>query len=184
MTKRFRLYLALGFLIILAGCAGQKDLMPERDCPIEQLLLDQSDYPSDTVFDAINSPIAEEPRESASQSAYYKQGWLGEIVIRYSSTDRANKAFIKHKESVFHPNEVYGSWDTPPILSLDNLSTDRHEIACGNVRNFGKRCIMVGQYREYFVLFSADVSDLAVTHELVRDLILKIDKKMSPCLDR
>lgn len=184
MRKEIFLYLVFGSLFIITSCASQGNLIPKRDCPIEQLLLDQSDYPLDTIFDAVSSPIAEKPQESASQSAYYHHSQFGEIVIRYSSTDRANEVFMKHKESIFHPSEVYGSWNIPPILSLNNLSTDVHEIACGNVRNFGKRCVMVGQYHEYFVLFSADLSSPEITHELVRGLVLKIDEKMSSCLDR
>jgi hypothetical protein len=155
-----------------------------QNCRIDQLLLDQSNYPSDTIFDDINSPIAEEPRESASRSVYYHENWIGEIVIRYPSIERANEIFRRRTKSVFHPAEVYGLWETPPEISLSDLSADQYEIACGDVKNFGKRCIMIGQYEEYFVMFNMDISNDDVSRELFRDLVLKIDDRMSACVSQ
>jgi hypothetical protein len=184
MRKRLVIYFVFGSFLILAGCAGQEDLRPKRDCPVKQLLLDQSDYPPDAVFDTIDSPIADKPLESAGQSAYYKDSWTDQTVVRYFSNDNAIAEYDKAQKIVFDPDEVVGLWETPPILNLENLSADRLDIACGNVISFGKRCYMIGQYEEYYVFFRADISGNGITHEIFRDLILKIDDRMSACLNQ
>ncbi|MCK6584577.1 MAG: hypothetical protein L6Q49_15895 [Anaerolineales bacterium] len=184
MKKYFVLCLIFGFSLFLASCAEQEDMRPKRDCPIKQLLLDQSDYPPDSIFDAIQSPIADKPLESAGQSAYYQDSWTDQSVVRYFSNDNAIAEYDKVQKIVFDPDEVVGLWETPSILTLDNLSADRHEIACGNVVSFGKRCYMIGQYEEYYVFFRADISNNGVTHELFRDLVLKIDDRMSACVSQ
>jgi hypothetical protein len=107
---------------------------------------------------------------------------MDEMVIRYSSVTRANEVFDERKMSIFHPTEVYGEWEMPPTLNLDDLSADHYEIACGNVVSFGNRCYMIGQYNEYYVFFRADIFNHGITHELFRDLVLKIDERMSACV--
>jgi len=177
------LYLIIGCLLMLSGCASQEDLRPKRDCPIEQLLLDQSDYPPDTILNDIISPVAEQPLESADRSANYHNNATFQEVVRYFSTKNALAEYGKVQKIVFDPDEVAGIWETPPILRLDSLSADRHQIACGNVVSFGNRCFMISQYEEYYVFFRADISSKGITHELFRDLVLKIDEEMSSCLD-
>lgn len=184
MKKLNLRYLIFGSLLVLVGCASIENISVERDCPIKELLLDQTDYPPDSIFDTIDSPIADKPLESAGQSAYYKDSWTDQTVVRYSSIDNAIAEYDKVQKIVFDPDEVSGTWETPPILALDNFSADRHEIACGNVVSFGNRCFMIGQYEEYYVFFRADISGKGVTHELFRDLVLRIDEEMSACLVR
>jgi hypothetical protein len=152
-----------------------------ENCRIDQLLLKQSDYPSGTILDRINSPIAEEPRESAGKSAYYRESWIGEMVVIYPSVVRAREIFESRQASIFDSSEVYGAWETPSSLNLDNLSADQYRISCGNVKSFGNRCFMIGRYEEYFVLFRADISSNGITYEIFRDLILKINEQIDSC---
>jgi hypothetical protein len=184
MKKNLLSYFIFGFLLILTGCASQEDLRPERDCPIEQLLLEQADYPPETVLNDSRSPIAEMPVESAGGSANYHGTATSQFVARFFSVDNAIAEYEKTQERLFSPDEVVGGWETPPLLEVDNLSANRHAIACGNVVSFGNRCFVVGQYEEYYVFFRADISGGGITHELFRDLVLKIDEEMSSCLDR
>jgi hypothetical protein len=72
IKKRLVFFFVFGFLLFLSGCIGQEDMRPKRDCPIEELLLDQSDYPPDTILNDSRSPIAEMPLESAGGSANYR----------------------------------------------------------------------------------------------------------------
>ena len=106
------------------------------------------------------------------------------MVIRNFSTDNAVDKYEKTQEIIFNPNEVFGSWETPSVLVMDNLSANHHEIACGNVNSFGKRCYMIGQYEEYFVFFRADVPGKGLTYEMYRDLILRIGHEMEACLNQ
>lgn len=184
MKIYFRLFYLVGFMLFLAGCTSKEDLRPERNCPIKELLLGQSDYPLETIFNDVRSPIAEMPLESAGGSANYHNSATSQEIVRYFSSDNAIKEYDKIQKIVFGPDEVVGSWETPPILDLDNLSADSHEIACGNIVSFGNRCYMIGQYEEYYVFFRADISGKGVTHELFRDLVLRIDDEMNSCLNR
>jgi hypothetical protein len=172
-----------GFAFILLGCFA-KDLRPERDCPIEELLLSQADYPSDTILNESRSQIAEFPLESAGGSANYHGGGTSQLVARFSSVKNAKKEYEKWEKIAFDSDDVIGSWGTPAALVLNNLSADRYKIACGNLVSFGNRCYVVGQYEEYFVFFWADISAKGITPELFQDLVIKIDEKMTSCLSR
>ena len=182
MKKLF--FLAVGIGILFTSCNPANNDTDKAYCPVEQLLLDQSDYPSGTILNVINSPIDEKPKESASRTANYNANGAGQIVIRYATTDKTLLEYNEWKKSVFAPSEVYGSWEMPSTFSGINLNADRYQIACGNVISFGNRCFMIGQYEEYYVFFRADISGTGITHGLFRDLVLKIDNEMSSCLDR
>lgn len=177
------LYIA-GSLFFLTSCNAQSVAIDTQNCPVDQLLLDQSDFPSGTILNIIHSPIDEKPKESASRSANYQDDPLGQIVIRYATTDKTLVEYNEWNKSVFSSSEVYGSWEIPATFSEISLKADHYQIACGNVISFGNRCLMVSQYQEYLVFFSADISNRGVTHELFRDLVLRIDEKMSSCLGR
>jgi hypothetical protein len=174
----------LGFSIILIRYGVKRITASTQSCSIQQLLLDQSDYPPDTIFDNINSPVDESPKESASRSSYYHESWIRELVIKYRSIDRAYEIFVSHQDSVFSPNEVYYGWEVPSILEADDISANQYEIGCGNVKNFGNRCILLAQYEEYVILFSVDISRNGVTRELFRDLVKKVDDRMTSCLSQ
>lgn len=156
MKKPFLSFFIFGFLFLLTACSAKNISRPQRECPIEKLLLNQSDYPPDSIFDAINSPIAEKPIESAGQSAYYRDGWTDQIVIRYSRLENAIAEYDQEQKIVFDPDEVIRSWEIPPVfLGMNSISANKYQIACGNVISFGYRCYMIGQYEEYYVFFQS-----------------------------
>lgn len=180
----FYLFYLLGFALFLVSCANQEDLRPKRACPVEELLLSQADYPANTILNDSRLSIADMPLESAGGSANYNNDATTQLVARHFSVDNAIKEYEKTEKIAFGSDEVVGSWETPTILDLKNLSADRHKISCGNIVSFGNRCYMVGQYEEYYVFFRADISAQGINHELFRDLVLKIDEEMSACLGR
>lgn len=184
MKKNILLLLTIGLIMILTGCSLIQSSEDEQNCSIEQFLLEQSDYPAGTIFDIIRSPIDEKPRESASRSSYYRESWIRESVIKYRSIDKAYEIFVGHQDSIFSPSEVYDVWEMPLKLNQDWILADQYEIGCGNVRNFGNRCIMLAQYKKYIIFFSVDISENGVTQELFSDLVLKIDDRMSACISQ
>ncbi len=184
MKSYFQLFYLLGLTLLLAGCTNKEDTRPKRACLIEELLLSQSDYPPDTIFNDSRVSIAEYPLESAGGSASYNNDATSQLVARHFSAENAIKEYEETEKRVIAPDEVVGLWETPVVLDLNNLSANRHKIACGNVVSFGNRCYMVGQYEEYYVFFRADISAQGINNELFRDLVLKIDEEMSACLGR
>jgi hypothetical protein len=173
-----------GLSLLLLGCTTKEYLRPVRDCPIEELLLSQSDYPPNTILNDSRSPIAEKPSESAGGSANYNGDATSQLVARHSSIENAVKEYEKWEIISFDADDVVDSWETPEILDLKEISADRQKIACGNLVGFGNRCYMVGQYEEYFVFFWADISKNGVNHEMFRDLVLKIDDRVASCLNK
>lgn len=174
----------LGFSIILISYGVKRFTASKQSCSIGQLLLDQSAYPPDTIFDNIMSPVDESPKESASRSSYYHESWIRELIIQYRSIPKAYEIFVDRQSHTFNPNRVYYGWEAPSILEADDISANQYEIGCGNVKNFGNRCILLAQYEEYVILFSVDISSNGVTRELFRDLVLKIDDRMSACVSQ
>lgn len=109
---------------------------------------------------------------------------MDEMVISYPSADRAREKLDERQGAIFHPSEVHGEWEVLPVSNLNDLSADQYKIACGNVVSFGKRCYLIGQYEEYYVFFRADISNDGITREMFRDLVLKIDNRMSACINQ
>ena len=91
---------------------------------------------------------------------------------------------MDRQSHTFNPNKVYYGWEAPSSLEADDISANQYEIGCGNVKNFGNRCILLAQYEEYVILLSVDISSNGVTPELFRDLVLKIDDRMTSCLNQ
>lgn len=183
--KKFLFLLLIVFLLLLTGCASKKTSRPERNCPIAQLLLDEEDYPEGTKFDTIDSPIGgDRPLSSAGQSAYYQESWVDQNVERYSFIEDAVEQYDQTSKRVFASDDIVGVWEIPPILILDNLSANRHEVGCATDETLGYRCYMIGQYEEYFVFYRVNIEPYGITHELYRDLVLKIDAEMASCLMR
>ncbi len=185
MKIYLHLLILFGLSLLLLGCAIMKeDLRPIRDCPIEELLLDQADYPPNTTVNESRSPIAEKPSVSAGGSANYNGDATSQLVARHSSVDNAVREYEKWAEIAFEVDDVGGLWETPEVLSLRETSASRQKVACGNVVSFGQRCYIVGQYEEYFIFFWADISAEGINQELFRDLVIRIDRDMAACLTR
>lgn len=130
------------------------------------------------------SPVDESPKESASRSSYYRESWIVESVTKYRSISKAYEIFVDRQSYIFDPNRVYYGWEAPSSLGVDDISANQYESGCGNVKNFGNRCVLLAQYEEYIFVFNVYISSKGVTQELFRDLVLKIDDRMASCLSQ
>lgn len=180
MKKTFFLFV-FGVLVIISIFYFSNFIQKEQSCSLEKLFLSETDYPLSTTFDAINSPIDEKPKESASRASYYYESSMRESVIKYRTIDKAYEIFNYYNSSFFDPNEVYSVWNSP-LLKTDLLLASHNNNGCGNVKSFGDRCIFLGQYEEYIIIFDADISQNGITEEIFRDLVLRIDKKTASCV--
>jgi hypothetical protein len=184
MKKNFLTRSMLGLLLFLVSCSvANTDVEKDNNCQVEKLMLSETDYPAGSTFDPSHSPIADEPKESISGSANYHESWAGQIAIKYYSTGRAKEIFNKHKKSIFSVDEYQDAWKKPPALTdIKELLFENYEFACGTDEVLGYRCFMIGQYHQYFVMFRVAVSSDGITHEMFRDLVLKIDDRLSSCV--
>ncbi|GEM_PF-1953229 len=183
MKKRYFLKLIPVIALAFLGCTLVNRPDEYEHCPVDKILLEESDYPSGTVFEDIKTKLYSEPKESIAQTAYYRVGSINQMVVYYFSPNRSKDVFNQHKKSIFSPREVTDSWELLPTFSNDHTIFEDYEIACGDVVNFGHRCFMIGRYQNYFVMYRSDISASGVTTELFSELVLKINNKLMSCLN-
>jgi hypothetical protein len=164
--------------LIFVSCIQNR---PERDCPISELVLDESDYPDGFIVEEISSPIAEYPIESAGRSAGYKQNLTFYLIGRYKSRKGAERKFDKKLERSFEKDDYGKPWVKPIEVSYTSPIAHQYHLACGNI--LGKyQCRMIGQYEEYYVFFFSYISEDGITFNILEDLLKKIDHHMAQCL--
>jgi hypothetical protein len=184
MNRILYTFAFFGLLVILASCTGDIANIPERYCSITELLLEPSDYPDGINLGEINSPLAEQPAESAGQSGNYLGSLIFQNVIRYKSEDRAVEQYDEWKQTAFRENSLKaGSWEAPSIVAMNGFSANQIHIACGNTIT-GEECRMIGQYEEYFVYYAVDtLPEYGISQEVFLDLVVKIDNRISSCIN-
>lgn len=167
------------FAFLFTGCDQET---PLRDCPIETLLLVESDFPDGTFVDDPSSPVAEHPIESAGITASYSDDLIFHLVGRYPSNYSASKEYSKSLARTYKGKDAE-TWKRPAELSFISSVAQQFAAACGN--SIGKyQCRMFGQYEEYYVFFFAYISDKGITLESFQTLTQKIDLKMTQCLQK
>ncbi len=179
----------VSFLLIVcfiaSGC-GRGPVRPERDCPVTELLLNESDFPSKAVLNDVLSPLSEYPTESAAIDGSYHGDSVYHRIARwyyYSVAIEENDTWM---EIAFDPQDSYsGIYETPPELSnLNSLPASQIHVACADEKDLGYLCRMVARYEEYQILFFSDISERGITHEMFQDLVLRINDKMVSCLNK
>lgn len=181
MNKNYFLKLIPVIVLLFLGCALVSQPDEYKYCPVDKLLLEEADYPSRTVFEDSKTELYSEPKESISQTAYYRASWINQAVVYYFSPNRAKDVYNRHKKSIFSSSEVTDSWEQLPIFSNNHTIFEDYEIACGDVVSFGHRCFMIGRYQNYYFMYRSDISASSITKELFSELVLKINNKLTSC---
>ncbi len=101
MKRVIVLLYVFGSLGILTSCSKINSLPLEENCSINHLLLDETDFYPNTIFDEVYSPIEGKPRQSAGQSVYYKDSWIYQTVIHYSTDKVAQEEYSEARKSIF-----------------------------------------------------------------------------------
>ena len=162
---------------------------PPRECPIENLTLDEEPFPPGAIAGKILSPLpgAPIPRtslESAGRTINYEyKGGANHDIYRYKSEGRAAQEFKRRKELEFSTRQWRGPWEIPNTLKYRSPIANRYYVACG-MQNNVYMCKMIAQYEEYFVLFSADMLPAAMTFEDLEHVLRAIDERMAQCLKK
>ena len=165
---------------LLTSCLSRAQ---QAQCPIEELLLRDADFPRNTIVDAIESPIAEHPEESAGRTAGNAGDLLYESVSRYRSKLDAESKYSELVRTAFETDLYRGPWERPDGLSFTSATADAAFVACGP--NAGKdQCRMIAQYDDYVVFFFSYISDQGITLDRFEDLLYKVDERLSSCQAR
>lgn len=179
MKKIYCLIIFLLTAFLLASCDMQS--RPDRDCKVSELLLNEFDFPAETIVNQISSPIAEQPEESSGRTASYFDDLMYHEVSRYLSREGAQKKFDKRLKLAFEEDNHEGPWEIPSGFSYTSSIANQFYVACGNVGT-KYQCRMIGQYEEYYVFFFSYMSEQGMNLEIYQGLLQKIDDKMGQCL--
>ena len=172
--------LCIFLVCLLVSCTSTRI---ERTCDLETILLVQHDFPTGTVVNQISSPIADMPTESAGLSASYVDSSMYHEVARYYSSVNAENKFQEVRDVLYRQTEYRGPWKTPKELSYVNLNAQQYYVACGEVGD-NYQCRMIGQYGEYYIFFSAYISNKGVTLDVLSGLLQSLDNHMAQCLQK
>jgi len=174
-------------LVILAfGVAGCSLTLPQRHCPIESLLVDETSFPPGARADKVFSPLPRAAKESAGRTIYLPMplGIANHDVYRYKSAARAAWQFRQEKERTFTPGRWRGPWNVPEALTYRSPIADQYYVACEIRSGVYSMCEMIAQYEEYYVYFKTDVSPGVMTFPRVEHALRAIDERMADCLGR
>jgi hypothetical protein len=172
---RTRIVFAFVFIcLILVGCQPK---VSEIQCPIETLILDESEFPKNTQIDRIYSPISMS-RESADRTFIIGADTGIQAIARFTYK-RSAKYLYYEKRRDFYDGD---SWVKASDLFFDDHA-DRYYAACGELLG-SKRCVMIAQYGEYFTFLSTSVSQEDITHGVFLSLAKKIDQKITSCVGK
>jgi hypothetical protein len=167
-------------LAILSFC----DLVPhrpDRNCPIDALLLDSSPFPKGAVADEAMVPAPEGPPESALIDIGWSDGYAMHEIQRIRSARVAARRF-ERGEVLFSTGPEEPPWQMPSVLDYSSPIADRYRVACRRRGGDVSVCIMIGQYEEYYVQLIVDVAPDEV--QVVEQLLRAIDERMASCLNK
>jgi len=162
-------------LILLMGCYSHK----QHVCPATSLIIDKSSFPKGTSQDEINSPVADEPTNSAFRQLYLIDSGASQFVFVYSSEKRTSQKYNETIMDIFMVSKTSHSWKVPD-LEFTN-SADESIYACGYLFD-QYQCRWVSRYKRYLVELGMDITSNGYSLEDFKNAILIIDNKLSNCL--
>lgn len=189
--KLLRAFIALWFLLEwgLAGCGGHIEfgtpVIHPAPCPIQELLLEESDLPDDT-WQEIGSPSEKDApvRMGIEKIGTMISGPLDftlQQVYRFESDRRAKRAYRDEIESWFTPSEHETKYMIPTEMSNLDVNADQYRVGCYDLKSGGsEQCQYVAQKGPYIIRFIAGMR--ALTYEDFLVLINDLDQRAISCL--
>lgn len=178
MKKQGWLFLVFVLFLVVAFSI----LNSIRKCAVESMLLEEDDFPVDTIIDKINSPIADMPINSASIYADYKGSAILHEIARFPSSALAKKEFDGAKRRASGQTDNGEIWGTPDDFSFASSFFESYYVGCGYVLQGKYQCRMIGQYKEYYVFLFAYISEEGLNMAMFETLLQRLDRKMELCL--
>jgi hypothetical protein len=156
--------------------------------PIENLLLDESVFPSgwSTSTDGAGT-IPRAPWtgstnvvENVELYFYAHEGGALERIWRLASSEGASQAFESQVGSVFRDGEFNTPWMVPAEFSYSSPTADRYHFACATFE--GQRipgCAYVAQYKTYVVYFQTSMPPDLMTYVDLENVLQAIDERFA-----
>jgi len=169
----------------------------EREFAIEELFIDVSAFPSGWKADPAGphidtgrAPLGGGPETIQRWVLFFhaegivkgKSVGAYEQIYRMANVKVAAKEFERRLTAWFPTGEYWTPWERPGDVEYQSPVADRFYLACAS---YGatpetriQTCDMVGQYEEYLVWFSTDMSPDFMTYEDLERVLQAIDERM------
>lgn len=193
-------------LLACVGCMllgnALRETPPEREFAIEELFIDASAFPSGWKADPAGpqvdtgqAPLGGGPMSIQQRVLFfYAEGTVKgksigayEQIYRVASIKIATKEFERQVTVWFPRGKYWTPWERPTEVIFESSIADQFHIACAYDTAppvFIEECSFLGQYEEYLVWFSTDMSPDYMTYEDLEHVLQAIDERMAHYLGK
>lgn len=200
------MFVAALCLLTCAGCMllgnALRQTPPKRDFEIEELFIDISAFPSGWEADPAGpqvdtgqAPLGGGPMSiQRREFFFYAEGTVKgksvlarEKIYRMASVKVAAQEFERQMTLWFPKGEYWTPWNRPTELVFESSIADQSHVSCAYDTAppvFIEECNFLGQYEEYLVWFSTDMSPDYMTYEDLGHVLQAIDERMVQYLGR
>ncbi len=175
--KRVSVMILAVVLVVAFGACSQT---ARYNCPLEELLLDETAFPSGTSPGRVFSPLPDEPGSSAGRTFYLQRGIANHDVVRYANSYWAEREFDYRKRSPIFSGPTDRT-EAPTGVGYVSPIASQYRVGCGREHSI-YICQMIGQYENYFVYFSIHIDPGVIEVAEVNSILREIDAKMAHCL--
>jgi len=171
----------IGLMLIVTGCVPRA---PQRDLPLEAVLLDESIFPPGSKAGPI-TPIRdrEGARVALGRDISGKKGFAVHSVYCYRSIQGATREFEYRKSVWFLPAENSEPWVVPSEFSYQSPIADRFYLACGVVHGI-PMCRVIAQYEECIVRLNIHMFPEFMTFDQLEQVLQTMDERMAHYLGK
>jgi len=189
-------------LLTCGGCGLLGNMLqeapPEREFEIEELLIDASAFPPgwETDSEGPHIPAGQAPLGGGPMSLQRRVlffhvcgggGGAFEQIYRMTSVRGAAKEFERQMTVWFPTRGYWTPWEHPIEVLYERSVADRFHMACARDLarpDLAQKCHFIGQYEEYLVWFSTDMSPTFMTYEDLERILQAIDEQMTQHLGK
>ena len=156
----------------------------EKSYQFEDLFIDETHFPPDIDVEAVGpnricvaSPLGSGCRsvEATGFDYYFPVGFASEDIHRYRSIESAANDFPHFRTEQFEES-TNTIWTTPSDITFSSSIALSYFVACTLDREV-EICQLVAQYREFIVLFKAQM--VSLNHKGFEELIRSVDAQMA-----
>jgi hypothetical protein len=184
------LYVAIvalpAFLTACAGLRLELETPQPAACPIEQLLLDLSSFPSQGWEEtgsrsARGAPSQVGIKRIGTSFSTQTQGGVTHEVYRFVDVQSAKLSYKSMSADWFVIDEDETEWLIPEEVQDVVLHADEIELACNiHLPSSIEYCRFIGRYDTYVIQLGADMIAISY-HDLIR-FLNEVDGKLVKCL--
>jgi hypothetical protein len=162
-------------LLSACGLFARTTPLPDCDASLEQLLLEEDDFPPDWQKGRAHqdAQLSGGAMNSCVVSFYILNGGAHQDIYEYEDEDKASSGYSSYLDAY--------AWKTADIVSVPTFAStivEDHYLACAIPRDH-QFCMFVGKYKNLVVVFTSYIGPSFLTQDDFVSLLSVIDEKMS-----